>query len=153
MFLATSHNHQHCVENAIEEAAHVCADKGMRFTRVRRQVLELIWDSHEPIGAYAILEGLRDGFPNAAPTTVYRALDFLTELGLIHRIESLNAFVGCSHPREAHTGQFLICAACGKAAELDDPNIEKAISKSADRLGFRAQRQTIEVTGLCPNCQ
>ncbi len=125
----------------------------MRFTHIRRRVLELVWGSHTPIGAYDILEGLRSDYPRAAPPTVYRALDFLTGLGLIHRIESMNAFVGCNNPDQPHSGQFLICGDCGATAELDDPGIEKAVQRGAGRLGFIAKRQTVEVTGLCPDCQ
>jgi Fur family zinc uptake transcriptional regulator len=84
---------------------------------------------------------------------VYRALDFLTDLGLIHRIESMNAFVGCNNPDHPHAGQFLICGACGTAAELDDSGIENAVRRGAERLGFVVQQQTVEVTGLCPDCQ
>ena len=65
----------------------------------------------------------------------------------------MNAFVGCTHPDEGHTGQFLICENCGAAAELDDPQINDAVQRSAGALGFLAQRQMIEVTGLCPDCR
>lgn len=152
-FMTTPHDHQSCIDAAIKDAARLCADKGLRFTQIRRRVLELVWGSHTPIGAYDILEGLRPEYPRAAPPTVYRALDFLTGLGLIHRIESMNAFVGCSHPDQPHSGQFLICGDCGTTAELDDPGIEKAVRLGAGRLGFIAKRQTVEVTGLCPDCQ
>ena len=90
----------------------------MRFTKIRQHVFSLIWSGHQPIGAYAILEALKTDYPRAAPPTVYRALDFLIEIGLIHRIESMNAFVGCTHPDKRHTGQFLICESCGGAAAV-----------------------------------
>ena len=92
--------------------------KGVRFTPLRRRVLELVWSSHKPVGAYALLDQLRNEDLGSAPPTVYRALDFLIENGLIHRIERMNAFVGCSHPGEAHRGFFLICGDCGNAEEL-----------------------------------
>jgi Fur family transcriptional regulator, zinc uptake regulator len=152
-FMASPHDHQSCIDTAIEDATRLCADRSLRFTQIRRRVLELVWSSHTPIGAYDILEGLRPEYPRAAPPTVYRALDFLTGLGLIHRIESMNAFVGCNHPDQPHSGQFLICGDCGTTAELDDPGIEKAVRLGAGRLGFIAKRQTVEVTGLCPECQ
>lgn len=152
-FMATPHNHQNCVDAAIEDAARLCGEKSLRFTQIRRHVLELVWGSHTPIRAYDILEGLRPAYPRAAPPTVYRALDFLTDLGLIHRIESMNAFVGCNNPDHPHAGQFLICGACGTAAELDDSGIENAVRRGAERLGFVVQQQTVEVTGLCPDCQ
>ena len=131
----------------------LCAERGMRFTKIRERVLTLVWSGHQPIGAYAILKALQSEYPRAAPPTVYRALDFLIEIGLIHRIESMNAFVGCTHPDERHAGQFLICENCGAAAELDDPQINDAVQRTAGALGFLAQRQMIEVTGLCPDCR
>jgi Fur family transcriptional regulator, zinc uptake regulator len=152
-FMASPHDHQSCIDDAIASAARLCAKKAQRFTRIRRRVLELIWRQHRPIGAYDILEGLRSDYPRAAPPTVYRALDFLSDLGLIHRIESMNAFVGCIHPDEPHSGQFLICGDCGATAELDDPEIEAAVRRGAGRLGFDAIHQTVEITGQCPDCQ
>ena len=153
VFKAEPHDHQLCIDEAIEVAARLCAERRMRFTKIRRRVLTLIWGGHEPIGAYAILEALKAEYPRAAPPTVYRALDFLIEIGLIHRIESMNAFVGCTHPDERHTGQFLICENCGAAAELDDPGINDAVQRTAGELGFLAQRQMVEVTGLCADCR
>lgn len=152
-FKADSHDHQLCVDEAIEVATRICAERGMRFTKIRERVLTLVWSGHQPIGAYAILKALQSEYPRAAPPTVYRALDFLIEIGLIHRIESMNAFVGCTHPDERHAGQFLICENCGAAAELDDPQINDAVQSTAGALGFLAQRQMIEVTGLCPDCR
>ena len=100
-------------------AEKLCAAKGLRFTPLRRRVLELVWSGHKPVGAYALLDQLRDEDLGSAPPTVYRALDFLIEHGLIHRIERMNAFIGCSHPGEAHRGFFLICGECGNAEELE----------------------------------
>ena len=96
-------------------AERLCSERGLRFTPLRRRVLELVWSSHKPVGAYALLDALRNEALGSAPPTVYRALDFLIEQGFIHRIERMNAFVGCSHPGEAHRGFFLICGACGNA--------------------------------------
>ena len=104
-------------------AEKLCADKGLRFTPLRRRVLELVWSSHKPVGAYALLDQLRDEDLGSAPPTVYRALDFLIENGLIHRIERMNAFVGCSHPGEAHRGFFLICGECGNAEEMESDGV------------------------------
>ena len=120
---------------------------------MRRRVLEMVWRSHRPVGAYAILDDLRgDGRPTAPPT-VYRALSFLAGLGLVHRIASLNAFVGCPLPGEPHTGQFLICRECGAAEEIDDHGIAGAVRRGAERVGFRVQHPTVEITGLCPRCR
>ncbi|MCH6588521.1 MAG: transcriptional repressor, partial [Proteobacteria bacterium] len=89
----------------------------------------------------------------SAPPTVYRALEFLLAQGLIHRIESLNAYVGCVHPDGAHGGQFLICTGCGATAEVHDPRVDAAVARRAEELGFAVARKTIEIAGLCPPCQ
>lgn len=152
-FPLADHDHGHCVAHALAEAEAECRRRGARLTEVRRRVLELVWHSHAPVGAYALLESLgREGFC-AAPPTVYRALDFLLAHGLIHRIERLNAFMGCSRPGVPHAGQFLLCTGCGAAAELNDPAIDESIKAAAARLGFTLSGQTVEADGLCPGCQ
>ena len=152
-FAGADHDHRSCVAEALDAAAGLCARRGARLTALRRRVLELVWQSHAPQGAYAVLEALnRDGRP-AAPPTVYRALDFLIAHGLIHRVESLNAFVGCPTPGEPHAAQFLICGSCGDSAEFADERIGKAVRERAEALGFAVARETIEVTGLCPACR
>ena len=152
-FPSASHDHTSCVADAVAMAASLCELRGARLTPVRRRVLELVWDSHEPVGAYGILEVLQEDGRSAAPPTVYRALEFLLAHGLVHRIESMNAFVGCARPDEPHGGQFLICRDCGTAAELDDKSIVEAVAHGAEALGFAVQDQTVEVSGLCPGCQ
>jgi Fur family transcriptional regulator, zinc uptake regulator len=152
-FPRRGHDHGLCVEDAISRAAELSARRGLHLTELRRRVLELVWRSHEPIGAYEILARLRRRGRPAAPPTVYRALDFLLEQGFVHRIESQSAFVGCAHPGAVHAGQFLICGSCGVAAELDDSRIRKAVEKSAKTAGFSVERQTIELRGLCPRCR
>jgi Fur family transcriptional regulator, zinc uptake regulator len=154
MILKHSHDHAHCVADALTCADALCAERGARLTILRRRVLELVWSSHRPRGAYAILEDLsqQDG-KATAPLTVYRALEFLVEQGLVHRIESLNAYVGCAAPGASHSGQFLVCEGCGDAAEIDDPSIRSAIDDAAAVRGFRVQRPTVEVRGVCKDCQ
>ncbi len=147
-----SHDHQHCVEDALAAAEKLCEAKGLRFTPLRRRVLEFVWSSHKPVGAYALLDKLRNEDLGSAPPTVYRALDFLIENGLIHRIERMNAFVGCSHPGEAHRGFFLICAECGNAEELQAADLGEAIAAGAAKRGFTARDMTLEVTGICGDC-
>lgn len=151
-FGTAPHDHRRCVKGALDKAASLCERRGSRLTALRRRVLELVWGSHEPVGAYALLEQLRREGMGSAPPTVYRALDFLREHGLVHRIESLNAFVGCAHPELEHRGQFLICTGCGGAAEIEDPGIGAAVSASAAAVGFTVDRFTIELQGLCPRC-
>jgi Fur family zinc uptake transcriptional regulator len=148
-----SHDHDHCIEDAVSAAEKLCAAKGVRFTPLRRRVLELVWSSHKPVGAYALLDLLRDEDLGSAPPTIYRTLDFLIEHGLIHRIERMNAFIGCSHPGEAHRGFFLICGECGNAEELESGAVADTIAASANRRGFAARDMTLEVTGTCGACR
>jgi Fur family transcriptional regulator, zinc uptake regulator len=152
-FRMASHDHESCVDGALDRAALLCTARGARLTELRRQVLTLVWRGHEPVGAYAILEMLRRSHPGAAPPTVYRALEFLIEHGLIHRIESLNAYMGCSRPELPHVSQFLICSKCSATAELDEPAVAGAMLRRADELGFAVEQQTIELRGLCPRCR
>jgi Fur family zinc uptake transcriptional regulator len=148
-----SHDHRRCIKGALNEARRICLESNGRLTRQRQRALELVWQSHRPVGAYEILEQLRaEGF-NGAPPTVYRALEFLLEHGLIHRIESLNAYTGCARPGQRHTGQFLICSKCHRVAELDDAKVSRVISTTAARLGFLAASPVVEIRGLCPACR
>lgn len=152
LFDCTGAMHQGCVEQALEAAEQICLRDGLRLTDLRRQVLRLVWSSHRPVGAYEILESLREQ-GRAAPPTVYRALEFLQECGLVHRLASLNAFVGCSCPGEPHAGQFLICERCRNLVELNDAGVTRAIEASAGAAGFEPRCQTVEITGLCPSCR
>jgi len=152
-FPAPEHDHGHCVDRALGEAAELCRQRGARLTPIRRRVLELVWASHKAVGAYEILDSLRAEHAAAAPPTVYRALDFLMAQGFVHRIESLNAFVGCPHPSDRHAGQFLICLDCGAAAELDAAALEDKIAHRAAQVGFQVSHATLEVAGRCRHCQ
>lgn len=158
-FAGARHDHRACVKDALATAARLCSARGARLTPLRRRVLELVWrgqaaGSHSPMGAYDLLARLAGkGQRAAAPPTVYRALEFLLAQGLIHRIESLNAYVGCAQPEGVHGGQFLICGDCGAAAEVHDPRIDAAVTRRARELGFEVRRKTIEVEGVCPPCQ
>ena len=137
----------------MQSAVDLCNQRGARLTTLRRRVLELIWKSHKPVGAYELLDILKTERRNAQPPTVYRALDFLLELGLVHRIESLNAFIGCCAPDTTHSSQFLICRDCGAAAEISDNRLDNAIEGLADEAGFSVLHRIIEVAGHCPNCR
>jgi Fur family zinc uptake transcriptional regulator len=147
-----AHHHQSCIAQALSRAEHLCQQQRRRFTPIRRRVLELVWQQHKPIGAYEVLELLQQD-SRSAPPTVYRALDFLQQLGLVHRIASLNAYVGCAQPGVPHDGQFLICESCKTLAELDVAAITSVIEKSAAASGFAAHHQTVEIMGLCPSCR
>jgi len=148
------HDHLTCIADALARAEALCRDRGARMTGLRRRILELVWASHAPVGAYTILDKLRaNSAKPAAPPTVYRALEFLLKEGFIHRIESLNAYVGCDHPEHRHVTQFLICTRCGGAMELSETSILETVKKSASKSGFAVARLNIEAQGLCPACQ
>lgn len=148
------HDHHHCISDALAAARQLCLSRGVRLTDLRLQVLELIWQNHKPLGAYTLMEMLaKANTRRVAPPTVYRALDFLLEQGLIHRINVLNAFIGCPSPAIKHQSHFLICRACGIAVELDQPALSEQILKVAHQAGFVVESQALEISGLCSNCQ
>jgi Fur family transcriptional regulator, zinc uptake regulator len=151
-FPAPGHDHATCIESALAAAEDTCRRQGLRLTPIRRRVLELVWQNHQPVGAYDLLEQLSREGKRAMPPTVYRALDFLVSAGLVHRLSTLNAYVGCSHPDHAHQGQFLICRDCRTVVEMESPNIGRSLQREAAALGFRVQVQNVELTGLCPEC-
>ena len=150
-FPRPGHDHAACASEALAQAEQLCAMRHVRFTEIRRQVLEAIWQSHAPIGAYDILAGLNAGGARHAPMAVYRALEFLQGHGLVHRVASQNAFIGCAHPGEAHDSQLLICRTCGTVAELGSAPITDALAKAAP--GFAVEQRIVEISGVCPHCR
>jgi len=145
------HDHQVCMDLALERAEALCRAKQLRLTPVRRRVLKLLWRSHQPVGAYQLLEELqRHG--RATPPTVYRALDFLLQAGLVHRIATLNAFIGCPRPEHPHHGPFLICRSCQLLVELTTDRVSRVIDECTSAAGFSVSEQTIEILGRCPRC-
>lgn len=142
-----------CLSAALQKAEEICNRKGVRFTDLRRRVFQVIWQSQRPLGAYDILEEISKWREKKAPPTVYRATDFLLEHDLIHRLESLNAFVSCPHPGERHTGVFLICEGCRKSAEVRDRVLIDALQKTVDEVAFKALQAVVEVKGRCADCR
>lgn len=147
------HDHDACVSEAMEAAEQVCAERGLRLTALRRRVLSLVWDSHRPVGAYDVLEALSEDGRRAAPPTVYRALEFLMEAGLVHRLDSLNAYIGCADPLEPHAGQFLICRECRAVVEIDAAEIKDMVGREARAKDFSPEQVMLEVQGLCAACR
>jgi len=143
-----SHDHKACMASSLAVAETL----GPKLTALRRRVLEIVLASHKPMGAYDVLAVLaRDG-GKPQPPTVYRALDFLNREGLVHRIDSLNAFAACFAPEKSHRGHFLLCRACGRAAEIADPALDAALKAAAAKAGLRVDRETVEITGVCAEC-
>ncbi len=139
-------------ETLLNRATEICAARGARLTDLRREVLGLILDADGPTGAYDVLGRLRSSRGGAAPPTVYRALDFLLEQGLVHKLERLSAFVGCVAHEQEHAAQFLICRSCGRVTELEDHELAHALADAAERLGFIVGKATIEAEGQCAAC-
>ncbi|MDO8838671.1 MAG: Fur family transcriptional regulator [Parvibaculum sp.] len=148
----TSHNHRACIDDALATARELCATRGVQLTPLREKVLHIVWRSHKPMGAYEVLDELARSHKAARPPTVYRALDFLMAEGLIHKIESLNAYLGCIEAGAPHSGQFLICQKCGATEEIVDPKLETALEAAARRAHFQPVRKVVEISGLCARC-
>ena len=104
-----------------------------------------------PVSAYEIIDRVR-GDASLAPQTVYRALDRLISAGAAHRLESLNAFVACSHATHRGAAIFAICEACGTVREFDEPRAVKALETWADKTKFSVRQLTLELRGRCANC-
>lgn len=146
------HDHGVCMQDTLAAAEARCAANGLRFTPVRRKVLEILLQDHRALGAYAILDKLReDGF-GSQPPVAYRALDFLVANGLAHKIERLNAFTACVHPSHAHTPAFMICRLCDAVAETQSSPARGALGDAARATGFRIERTVVEAEGVCPAC-
>ncbi len=141
------------VESLVLRAQRICDQNGARFTSIREKVFRLLAGTHSGVGAYELLEQLKQTEPAAKPATIYRALEFLTEQGFIHKIESSNAFMLCHHFDHHHPAQLLICQQCGHVEELHSNVLFKEFSSLAEAKGFSIQQQTIEARGLCKNCQ
>lgn len=146
------HNHSLCISRALKSAAEVCIERGLRLTPLRLRVLELVWQRHAPVGAYDLMARFTQSGRPAAPPTIYRALQFLQAAGVVHRIDSLNAYIGCDAPNMTHTEQFLVCRDCHQVAELHDAAISRLLARKAGESGFVADAQSIEIKGLCRGC-
>ncbi|GJM13097.1 MAG: transcriptional repressor [Pseudohongiella sp.] len=150
---SSGHNHTHCIEDALDHARRVCEGDGERFTDLRRQVFELVWADHKPVKAYDLLSALSSKRSGVAPATVYRTLDFLQAQGLVHKLESLNAYLGCSHPEKDHQGYFLICENCEEVRELKSTSFKQSIDAIEKDQKFQVRHMTVELFGLCNSCQ
>ena len=145
-----AHEHSGCVERGVRAAEELCAARSVRLTAARKRVLKILLAEHKALGAYDVLAHLSERGEPAHPPAAYRALEFLVENGLAHRVERLNAFVACSHPDEGHKPAFLICRDCKSVAEAQVAPDAGTLGETAARIGFRIERTSIEVEGLCP---
>lgn len=141
------------MRTALAKAEQRCVQNAAQLTPLRRHVLELILNVHHPVGAYDLLEQLAQRMQKrVAPPTVYRALEFLVDMGLVHRIASLNAYLACNSGDSHGEAVFFICRSCRNALEINSGAISTAIADTAQKACFIAERQTVEVLGICPRC-
>lgn len=136
----------------LDRAEALCRERGARLTDQRKTVLQLLCVSDKPLSAYELLDRMRGVVKNPAPPTVYRALDFLLEQGLVHKLESLHAYVGCAHPDHPHASQFLICDDCGEVTEVEDAKVAQSLKAAGRAIGFRTKRPVVELLGTCAQC-
>ena len=146
------HDHTACITSGVAAVDEQCRQNGLQLTPVRRRVLEILLHQHCAIGAYDILDKLREEGLGSQPPVAYRALDFLVKNGFAHKIEKLNAFTACTCPGEDHSPAFLICRVCGSVAEaLANPD-KGRLARTAQDAGFTIERIVVEAEGVCPNC-
>lgn len=142
-------------QSALREAEAACRARGARLTDMRRQVLEILYETHRPLGAYDLVEALASRTKRRiAPITVYRAVDFLLQQGFVHRLETKSAFVAC--PRRHQPGDvvvFLLCETCGGVDEASAPAVDSALGKVLKDVRFAPRSQVVEIAGLCAHCR
>ncbi len=148
----TVHDHRRCTHIGLARADALTSLTGARLTPVRRRTLEILLEAHRAIGAYEVLDRLAAEGLGKQPPVAYRALEFLVEQGLAHRIEGQNAFIACSQPGTDHSPAFLLCRACDAVAEAAAAPVRAALDAAAAPLGFRIERSSVEAVGLCPAC-
>lgn len=148
-----SHDHAACMQQGVEAVHQYCQDAGLQFTPTRRRVLEILLERHRALGAYEILDILREEGLGSQPPVAYRALDFLVSHGFAHKIERLNAFIACAHAGQRHAPAFLICRNCHAVAEADLAPDAELLSCAAAKAGFVIERTVVEAEGICPNCR
>ena len=137
----------------LDQAADLCDSRNLRFTRLRKQVLELVCRAEQPVGAYQLLDELRAAGRSAAPPTVYRALDFLLEQGLVHRLATNNTYLACAHPQHPHAAVFLVCSQCGQTQEVHGEGVIAELGQRAEQFDFEITHAAVEVTGICSRCR
>jgi Fur family transcriptional regulator, zinc uptake regulator len=154
VFPSPDHDHARCSADTMAHAETLCAERGQRLTPMRRHVLEILAGSHKPLGAYEIMDLAARSGPRPAPISVYRALDFLRENGLVHRIESRNAFVACvrNHRADALVA-FLLCERCGAVGEAPAGATGASLAAAARSAGFLPSLSVVEITGICAHCR
>jgi Fur family zinc uptake transcriptional regulator len=152
-FPIPQHDHKHCTQSIVAHAEKVCADKGARLTDQRREVLVCVAESHQAVGAYEIIDRMAAHGPRPAPITVYRALEFLQEQNLVHKIESRNAYMACAGQHEGEPTALLICETCGNVSEVLEKRAAEGLVEAASAQGFAIRHAVVELSGTCAHCK
>ncbi len=130
-----------------------CAAASERLTPARLAAYAELLASKRPVSAYQLIALLEERqHRKIAPLTVYRHLDFLMRVGLVHRLESTQSYLPCEHPDHAHESQYLLCSSCGRADEVESKPLESLLRKTADQRGFHPESSVVEIRGLCGDC-
>ena len=154
VFPAPGHDHDPCRSMLLDRANRLFQQRGMKLTDLRRRVLQEIAGSHQALGAYDILERLAANGPRLAPISVYRAIEALAEVGLVHRLESRNAFFACHAAHAPDRDQLILaCERCGRVAEVEGDQVFAALGRAIARAAFEPRRMVTEVTGVCAACR
>jgi len=142
------------VDAQLSVAERLCEQQGRRLTPIRRKVLELLLKQDgRSLKAYDLLEAMRTIHPGSAPPTVYRALDFLVDAGLIHRLDAVNAWIAC-HDAAGDPHDFLVvCTHCGAVAEISDPVLTARLAERVSQTGFELTSHETEIRALCATCR
>lgn len=141
------------LERSLERLESLCRERGQRLTRQRRTLLTMLLTAGRALSAYELLDLLRPEDAKVTAASVYRTLEFLMDLGVVHRLESTRSFVLCEHPDAPHWVQFLICRRCGQVVEAEDERIAAATERLGQRLGFALDQRIVELTGVCEGCR
>ncbi|NYT22313.1 transcriptional repressor [Alcaligenaceae bacterium] len=136
----------------LNTAQALCEARGRRLTPIRRKVLEILLQQGRSVKAYELLELIRDVQHGAAPPTVYRALDFLVEEGLVHRLDAINAWTACHDAGGEPHDLLVVCTRCGAVAELSDPALSRRLADRVAQAGFRLSDHETELRALCGRC-
>lgn len=139
-------------QRLVTKAEKLCESRGARLTTARREVFEILASEPSAIGAYDLLDKLKNVVPNAKPPTIYRALDFLQEQGFVHKISSSNSYVLCTDFNHQHPVQMLICEVCGSVEEIQSDGVYEELYRQAESRGFKVVKQSIEAHGKCRKC-
>lgn len=143
----------HAITQRLRTAEHLCQSRGTRLTPIRRRVLEILLRRHTSLKAYELLDEIKVLQPGAAPPTVYRALDFLVEQGLIHRLDAINAWTACTDAAGTPHDVLVVCTRCGAVAELSDPELSNQLAACVAEAGFILTGHETELRALCHTCQ